>query len=105
VPVHPYKNVGAAKAALERITIELAAELGPGHGLRVNVIRFSPFAQSRAGGAIEGLHEAVAQAEARSPLGNAQPSDLAVETVHLLQPRTRITGEIRHVDGGYHVLG
>lgn len=105
VPVHPYKNVGVAKAALERITLELAAELGPSHGIRVNAVRFSPFAASRAGGAIEGLAGAVSWCEERSPLGNARPQDLALEVAHLLRPEARITAEIRHVDGGYHALG
>ncbi|HNE56355.1 MAG TPA: SDR family oxidoreductase, partial [Leptospiraceae bacterium] len=51
---HPYKNVGVAKAALERITRELAFELGKSHQIKVNSIRFSPFTGSKAGGAIQG---------------------------------------------------
>lgn len=105
VPTHPYKNVGVAKAALERITVELAHELGRSHGARVNCIRFSPFTASKAGGAIPGLQEAVEHCDQRGPLGNARPSDLALEVAHLLRPDVRITGEIRHVDGGYNVMG
>lgn len=101
---HPYRNVAAAKAALERIVAELAAELGPSLGVRVNAVRFSPYTASRAGGAIPGLAEAEAHAAAASPLGNASPEDLAAEVVHLLRPGAAVTGEIRHVDGGYHVL-
>lgn len=102
---HPYRNVGAAKAALERITRELAAELGPAHGVRVNAIRFSPYAASRAGGAIPALEEMVHSAQRRAPLGNAPPESLAAEVAHLLRPGIAVTGEVRHVDGGYHVLG
>ena len=102
---HPYKNVGIAKAALERITVELAAELGPLRGVRVNAIRFSPYAASRAGGAIPGLVEAQESAQERSPLGNATPFALGAEVVHLMRPGVAITGEIRNVDGGLHVLG
>ncbi len=102
---HPYRNIGVAKAALERIVVELAAELGASHRLRVNAVRFSPWAQSRAGGAIPGLDDAVECASRRSPLGNATPESLAHEVVHLLRRESFITGEIRHVDGGYHTLG
>jgi len=102
---HPYKNVGVAKAALERIGIELAMELGKSHAIRVNTVRFSPYAESRAGGAIQGLREAVANCQERGPMGNARPEDLAFEVAHLLRPNSRITGEVRHVDGGYHVVG
>jgi len=101
---HPYKNIGVAKAALERITVELADELGRSHGVRVNAVRFSPHAATRAGGAIPGLAEAEAACAAASPLGNARPRDLALEVAHLLRPGHAITGEIRQVDGGYRNL-
>ncbi len=101
---HPYRNVAVAKAALERIAPELAVELGRSHGARVNVVRFSPYSASRAGGAIPGLEEAARQAQERSPLGNALPTALALEVAHLLRPGLGISGEVRHVDGGYHVL-
>jgi enoyl-[acyl-carrier protein] reductase I len=39
---HPYRNIGIAKAALERITKELVFELGHADNVRVNAIRFSP---------------------------------------------------------------
>lgn len=104
VMFHPYRNVGVAKAALERIARELAVEVGRSHGIRVNVVRFSPWSQSRAGGAIPGLDAAVAHCAEAAPLGNASPAALASEVVHLLQPDLGITGEVRHVDGGYSVL-
>jgi enoyl-[acyl-carrier protein] reductase I len=102
---HPYRNIGVAKAALERMVRELAAELGPSHRVRVNAIRFSPWTRSKAGGAIPGLADAVSLCGDRAPLGNADPVALAAEVVHLLRPGLGITGEVRHVDGGYHVLG
>jgi enoyl-[acyl-carrier protein] reductase I len=102
---HPYKNVGVAKAALERITRELAFELGKSHNIKVNSIRFSPFTGSKAGGAIQGLQEALEFAEQNSPMGNALPEDLGYEVAYLLRPYGRITGEIRHVDGGYNIRG
>jgi len=104
VVAHPYKTMAVAKAALERITVELAHELGRSHGVRVNAVRFSPWAASRAGGAIPGLAETAAACDAAAPLGNARPGDLAREVAHLLTPGHAITGEIRNVDGGYHLL-
>lgn len=101
---HPYRNVGVAKAALERIVKELAVELGRSHSASVNAVRFSPYSASRAGGAIPGLAEAEADADARSPLGNAPSTALAFEIAHLLRRGTGVTGEVRHVDGGFHIL-
>lgn len=104
VTFHPYRNMSIAKAALERITVELADELGRSHAMRVNAVRFSPYMGSKAGTATL-LPEDVTTSNKMSPLGNATPEDLAKEIVHLFRPDVRITGEIRHVDGGYHVTG
>jgi enoyl-[acyl-carrier protein] reductase I len=102
---HAYRNIGVAKAALERITRELAYELGRERGVRVNAVRFSPYSASRAGGAIPDLEAAIARGAAVAPLGNASPESLALEVAHLMRPSTAITGEVRHVDGGYHTIG
>jgi enoyl-[acyl-carrier protein] reductase I len=104
VVAHSYKNVAVAKAALERITVELAHELGVAHDIRVNAVRFSPYAASRAGGAIPGLAAAEASSGRAAALGNARPADLAREVVHLLAPGHTITGDVRNVDGGLHLL-
>jgi enoyl-[acyl-carrier protein] reductase I len=104
VTFHPYRNISIAKAALERITIELADELGRKNGTRVNCVRFSPYMGSKAGNAT--LEEKdVNYADKMSPLGNANPEDLAYDVVNLFRPSARITGEIRHIDGGYHIMG
>lgn len=104
VTFHPYRNMSIAKAALERITIELADELGRKDGTRVNAIRFSPYMGSKAGTATLNQSD-FDTAERISPLGNATPEDLANEVIHLFRPNSRITGEIRQVDGGYHIMG
>lgn len=104
VTFHPYRNMSIAKAALERITIELADELGRLNGTRANVVRFSTYMGSKAGNATLNTSD-VETANKMSPLGNAAPQDLANEVVHLFRPDGRITGEIRHVDGGYHITG
>lgn len=104
VTFHPYRNISIAKAALERITIELADEMGRKNGTRVNAIRFSPYMGSKAGNATLSQGDLDISNEV-SPLGNASPDDLANEVVHLFRTNGRITGEIRHVDGGYNIMG
>ncbi|CAM3516234.1 SDR family oxidoreductase [Flavobacterium gelidilacus] len=104
VTFHPYRNMSIAKAALERITIELADELGRKDGTRVNAIRFSTYMGSKAGTATLNQSD-FDTADKLSPLGNATPDDLANEVIHLFRPNGRITGEIRHVDGGYNIMG
>ena len=100
----PTGVVHVLKAALERITIELADELGRKNGIRANVVRFSTYMGSKAGSATLNQTD-VDTANRLRPLGNAGPQDLANEIVHLFRPDSRITGEIRHVDGGYHITG
>ncbi|MFC4165633.1 SDR family oxidoreductase [Epilithonimonas zeae] len=104
VSFFPYINMSIAKAALERLTIEMAYELGKKYGIRANAIRFSPYMGSKAGNATLKVED-VERANRISPLGNALPEDLAYEIVHLFRKETRITGEIRHVDGGFHIMG
>lgn len=102
---HPYRNIGVAKAALERMARELAQELGVSDNIRVNAVRFSPYTGSKAGGAIPGLQEAVERCERESPLGNAKASDLAELCAFLFAAGHGITGQILHVDGGYSIRG
>ncbi len=104
VTFHPYKNISIAKAALERITVELAEELGRKEQIRFNALRFSPYLNSKAGNATLNQSD-FDTSNAISPIGNALPQDLAYEAVHLFRPELRITGEIRHVDGGYNKIG
>ncbi|MFN3772578.1 enoyl-ACP reductase [Cloacibacterium normanense] len=104
VSFFPYINMSIAKAALERLTIEMAYELGRDFGIRANCVRFSPYMGSKAGNATLKIED-VERANTISPLGNANPEDLAHEVVHLFRKDIRITGEIRHVDGGFHIMG
>jgi enoyl-[acyl-carrier protein] reductase I len=101
-----YDWMGVAKAALEAISRYLARDLGP-RGIRVNVIASGPI-MSPAAGAFPGFRELAAQWEAATPLG--WDSDDAGPVAHavcfLLSDWARaITGELLHVDGGFHVLG
>ena len=93
VTFHPYRNMSIAKAALERITIELADELGRSHDIRVNALRFSTYMGSKAGNATL-TEDDLATADRMSPLGNAFPLDLAHEVVHLSDPISKLLEKI-----------
>jgi enoyl ACP reductase len=101
-----YGWMGAAKAALESTSRYLARELGP-EGVRVNLVAAGPL-RSMAMKSIPGSNQFEEAWEARAPLGwsvtDTEPSGKAV--VALLSdwfPAT--TGEIVHVDGGFHAVG
>jgi enoyl-[acyl-carrier protein] reductase I len=101
-----YGWMGAAKAALESTSRYLARELGS-EGVRSNLVAAGPL-RSMAMKAIPGSNQFEEAWEARAPLGwsvtDTEPSGKAV--VALLSdwfPAT--TGEIIHVDGGFHAVG
>jgi enoyl-[acyl-carrier protein] reductase I len=104
--VTPYYNVmGVAKAALESSVRYLANDLGP-EGIRVNAISPGPM-KTLAGAAIGGARKTFRHAEANAPLGsNATLQSVGGTAVYLASEYgAHTTGEIIHVDGGYHVMG
>lgn len=104
--VTPYYNVmGVAKAALESAVRYLANDLGP-DGIRVNAISPGPM-KTLAGAAISGARKTFRQTEANAPLrANATLEAVGGTAVYLASNAGACTsGEIIHVDGGYHVLG
>jgi enoyl ACP reductase len=101
-----YDWMGVMKAALESASRYLARDLGP-QGIRVNQIAAGPI-RSIAAKSIPGFAKFEDVWDDRSPLGwdvnDAEP--VARTTVALLSdwmPST--TGEVVHVDGGYHATG
>ena len=104
--VTPYYNVmGVAKAALESTVRYLANDLGP-DGVRVNAISPGPM-KTLAGAAISGARKTFRLTEANAPLrANATLDAVGGTAVYLASDAGACTsGEIIHVDGGYHVLG
>jgi enoyl ACP reductase len=101
-----YDWMGVAKAALESTSRYLARELGP-KGIRVNLVAAGPI-KTIAARSIPGFSKFEDVWDERAPLGwNVKDSSaVARSCVALLSdwfPAT--TGEIVHVDGGYHAVG
>ena len=104
--VTPFYNVmGVAKAALEATTRYLASDLGS-EGIRVNAISPGPM-KTLAGAAIGGARKTYKFFEKNTPLGsNATLEAIGGAAVYLISDAAvYTTGEIIHVDGGYHVMG
>ena len=104
--VMPYYNVmGVAKAGLEAAVRYLANDLGP-DGIRVNAISPGPM-RTLAGSAIGAARKTFKATEQNSPLrANPTLEDVGGAAVWLCSDYSGATsGEIVHVDGGYHVLG
>ena len=101
-----YDWMGVAKAALESTSRYLARDLGP-DGIRCNLVSAGPL-KTLAAKAIPGFEELDEGWGTRAPLGwdNTDQSPTAKAVCALISdffPAT--TGEIIHVDGGYHSLG
>jgi enoyl-[acyl-carrier protein] reductase I len=102
----PHYNVmGVAKAALEASVRYLAADLGP-QNIRVNAISAGPIKTLAASG-IGDFRYILKWNEYNSPLRRTVTIDEVGETAaYLASDMARgMTGEILHVDAGYHVVG
>jgi meromycolic acid enoyl-[acyl-carrier protein] reductase len=101
-----YDWMGVAKAALESVSRYLARDLGPS-GIRVNLVSAGPIETAAAGG-IPGFNKLADLWGAQAPLGwdTGDPSAVADAVCFLFSDLARgITGEILHVDGGFHAMG
>lgn len=98
-------GMASAKAALECDARMLAWEVGL-HGHRVNLISAGPYA-SRAARAIGEIGSMIDKTAERSPLRRAiEPEEVANTALYLSSDlASGVTGEIIHVDAGYHAMG
>ncbi|MCE2492648.1 MAG: enoyl-ACP reductase FabI [Alphaproteobacteria bacterium] len=104
--VTPHYNVmGVAKAALEASVRYLAVDLG-GKNIRVNAVSAGPIRTLAASG-IGDFRYILKWNEWNSPLKrNTTTDEVGGAAVYLLSDLSRgVTGEIHHVDSGYHVVG
>jgi enoyl-[acyl-carrier protein] reductase I len=104
--VMPHYNVmGVAKAALEASVRYLASDLGK-NDIRVNAISAGPIKTLAASG-ISDFRYILRWNEYNSPLRRTVTiEDVGGAGLYLLSDLSRgVTGEIHHVDSGYHVQG
>ena len=104
--VVPHYNVmGVAKAALECSVRYLAADLGP-KGIRVNAISAGPIKTIAASG-VHGISKMLEYHRNNAPLRrNTEQEEVGDAALFLVSRLSRgITGEVLHVDGGFHVMG
>jgi enoyl-[acyl-carrier protein] reductase I len=102
----PHYNVmGVAKAALEASVVYLAADLGV-KNIRVNAISSGPIKTLAAAG-IADLRYIFKWNEYNAPLRrNVTIEDVGQAGAYFLSDMSRgVTGEIHHVDAGYHIVG
>jgi meromycolic acid enoyl-[acyl-carrier-protein] reductase len=101
-----YDWMGVAKAALESVSRYLARDLGS-DGVRVNLVSAGPVETPAAGG-IPGFDNLASLWQQQAPLGwnTTDPAPVADAVLFLLSDLSRaVSGEILHVDGGFHAMG
>jgi enoyl ACP reductase len=101
-----YDWMGVAKAALESVCRYLARDLGP-RGIRVNLVSAGPLGTVAARG-IPGFDRLASLWREQAPLGwdVEDPAPVADAACFLFSDYARaISGEILHVDGGFHAIG
>ncbi len=103
--VDHYNVMGPVKAALEASVRYLAHELGPKR-IRVNAISAGAVA-TRAASGIEHFDELLSETARQAPLHRTVESDEVGRAALLLASdySTAVTGEVLHVDGGFHIEG
>jgi len=100
-----YNVMGVAKAALEASVMYLAADLGKSQ-IRVNAISAGTIKTLAASG-IGDFRKIMNTAEASSPLRRSvTQEEVGKSALYLLSDLgSAVTGEVLHVDAGYHVVG
>ncbi len=100
-----YDWMGVAKAAFESVNRYLCRDLGP-LGIRSNLVSAGPIETAAASG-IPGFGKLGDEWQRRAPLGWQQtdPGPVADAVCFLLSDASRaVSGEILHVDGGFHAV-
>ena len=99
-----YNVMGLAKASLEANVRYLANSLGPKH-IRVNAISAGPIRTLAASG-ISGLRKMLAYNASVAPLRQNTTTEQVGNTAAFLcsDMASGITGEVIHVDGGFHAI-
>lgn len=100
-----YNVMGVAKAALESCAQYLAWDLGE-RGIRVNCISAGPI-RTLSASAIAGVKLMLRTTEKYAPLRrNVDQDEVGRSAVYLLSDLSSgVTGEVLHVDSGYHAMG
>lgn len=103
--VHNYNTMGLAKASLEANVRYLAYSMGP-QGVRVNAISAGPIKTLAASG-IKSFSKMLDYNEKYSPLRrNVSTEDVGNVAAFLASDLAAgITGEVIHVDSGFHIVG
>jgi enoyl-[acyl-carrier protein] reductase I len=103
--VENYNVMGVAKAALEMSVRYLAADLGA-KNIRVNAISAGPIKTLAARG-ISGFSNILGYMEEHTPMRrNVEAAEVGDTALFLASPLSRgITGEVLHVDAGFHIMG
>lgn len=100
-----YNTMGVAKASLEANMRYLAYSMGP-QGIRVNAISAGPIKTLAASG-VKGFRKILNYNEKTAPLRHNTTIEEVGNTAAFLcsSMAAGITGEVIHVDSGYHIVG
>lgn len=103
--VQNYNVMGVAKASLEMSVRYLASDLGA-KNIRVNAISAGPIKTLAARG-ISGFSSILNYMEEHTPMRrNVEAAEVGDTALFLASPLSRgITGEVIHVDAGFHIMG
>lgn len=103
--VKNYNVMGVAKASLEASVRYLAEDVGK-NGIRVNAVSAGPIRTLSAKG-VSGFNEINSIIEEKSPLRrNVDQDQVGDASLFFLSDLSRgVTGEVLHVDSGYHIIG
>src|SRR5699024_6773420 len=103
--IQNYNVMGVAKASLEASIRYLAEDVGK-YGIRVNAVSAGPVKTLSAKG-VSGFSEKTSVIEEKAPLRqNIDQDQVGDASLFFMSELSRgVTGEIMHVDSGYHILG